>query len=146
MTPQQFIKKHNLYLVSRQRDERPDGDTWPPGSRHYFVTLCIPHHKPQLNTWYSMGSALKGEPNIPDVLESLVLDARCGTESFRNFCDDLGYDEDSRKAYATWGAARCTWRMLRRLLGSDGYTELCSVDFDASHTRSLEHDPGYGLL
>ena len=35
--------------------------------------------------------------NIDDVLYSLILDAQSGTESFEDFCDNFGYNEDSIK-------------------------------------------------
>ena len=35
--------------------------------------------------------------NIDDVLYSLILDAQSGTESFEDFCDNFGYNEDSVK-------------------------------------------------
>lgn len=38
------------------------------------------------------------KPNIDDVLYSLVID--CTEESFEDWCMDLGYDPDSRKAYS----------------------------------------------
>lgn len=36
--------------------------------------------------------------NIDDVLYSLVLDSQLSSEDFEDFCANLGYDEDSRKA------------------------------------------------
>ena len=36
--------------------------------------------------------------NIDDVLYSLILDSQAGTESFYDFCDNYGYDNDSMKA------------------------------------------------
>ncbi len=41
-------------------------------------------------------------PSIDDVLYSLVLDVSYGLETFRDFCDNLGYDEDSRKALKSY--------------------------------------------
>ena len=35
--------------------------------------------------------------NIDDVLYCLILDAQSGTESFEDFCDNFGYNEDSVK-------------------------------------------------
>lgn len=35
--------------------------------------------------------------NIDDVLYSLILDAQSGAESFEDFCDNFGYNEDSIK-------------------------------------------------
>ena len=35
--------------------------------------------------------------NIDDVLHSLILDSQCGSETFSDFCDNFGYDNDSIK-------------------------------------------------
>ena len=39
------------------------------------------------------------KPGIKDVLSALLLDSDCGDQTFNNFCDDLGYSIDSRKAF-----------------------------------------------
>lgn len=72
----------------------------------------------------AIGAAVAGgvEPNEPtarDVLESLQLDARAGAGSFEDFCSDLGYDSDSRKAEKIWEACRDTRDRLREFFGAD---------------------------
>lgn len=46
----------------------------------------------------SYGPTLVHAPIIDDVLYSLVLDSSLASETFSDFCGNLGYDEDSRKA------------------------------------------------
>lgn len=41
---------------------------------------------------------LVNAPTIDDVLYALTIDAQLGVNTFSDFCDDLGYDEGSRKA------------------------------------------------
>ncbi len=36
------------------------------------------------------------------VIHSLLFDSQAGQETFSNFCSNCGYEEDSRKALATW--------------------------------------------
>jgi hypothetical protein len=63
------------------------------------------------------------DPTLEDVMYSLLMDASVGRNamSFGEFCDDFGYDEDSRKAYNIFTACQEQYTKLRRL----------GVDFDA---------------
>lgn len=61
-------------------------------------------------------------PRVPtrdEVLGSLASDCSLGEQTFRDFCGDLGYDTDSRKALATWEACNNMVDDLRRLFGGD---------------------------
>lgn len=73
--------------------------------------------------------ATPSTPTARDVLESLALDARCGDQSFHDFCMDLGYDEDSRKAYATYEACRDLMYELRRVFGGR-YDDFLGTEWD----------------
>jgi hypothetical protein len=54
-------------------------------------------------------------PDEAGVLHSLVMDAQADDMSFSNWCDDYGYDTDSRKALATYEACCECAKKLRRL-------------------------------
>jgi len=61
------------------------------------------------------------KPSAPEpasVLHSLLLDSAACDQSFSNWCADLGYDEDSRKAYATYEACQKNADKLARVLDS----------------------------
>lgn len=69
----------------------------------------------------------KKKPNPPhaaDVLYSLLLDASADNQSFADWCADFGYDEDSRKALATYLACQENARMLRRIFNREELTRL----------------------
>jgi len=70
-----------------------------------------------ITTPFFMGSAHCSEPTAADVLSSLVLDTQCGEESFEDFCADLGYDPDSRKAERIWAQCHKIAPKVRRFLG-----------------------------
>jgi hypothetical protein len=72
---------------------------------------------------YTMGSAYAGKlPQPMDVLHSLVMDAglvRHG-QTFEEFCSEVGYDTDSRKAEASYNECKEEWDLLVSL----------AIDFD----------------
>src|SRR5690606_33602845 len=41
-------------------------------------------------------------PHAADVLHSLILDSAAADQTFESWCDEFGYDSDSRKAEATY--------------------------------------------
>lgn len=53
------------------------------------------------------------EPQELDVLDCLYSDMQCGNEIFEDFCDNLGYDTDSRSALETYLACQSTSHKLR---------------------------------
>jgi hypothetical protein len=81
-------------------------------------TLTVPFY---------MGSAHTEEPSAADVLMCLASDARCGEDSFEDFCSDLGYDQDSRKAEKTWRACKAIAPRLRRFLG-DSFDRVANAE------------------
>lgn len=55
-------------------------------------------------------------PSAEDVLRCLVEDTRAARMTFDEWCDTLGYDNDSRKAEAAYRACQATHDKLRRLM------------------------------
>ncbi len=45
-----------------------------------------------------MGFNKRKAPSEKNIIECLYMDAECSQDSFQDFCDNLGYDFDSRKA------------------------------------------------
>lgn len=111
----ELLTKHNVTLESQRMNHREGAEDWPRGSSHWRCCLkrTMPDGKrKQFTCDYSMGSAHKGKPNVADVVSSLLLDARAGDESFADFCANFGYDEDSRKAEATWRQCRTVYHKI----------------------------------
>lgn len=55
-------------------------------------------------------------PCAAGVLHSLILDSSACEQSFESWCNDLGYDSDSRKAYATYEACQKNADKLARVI------------------------------
>jgi hypothetical protein len=64
----------------------------------------------------SIRSVLVHAPIIDDVLFSLAMDASFALETFRDFCENLGYDEDSRKALNSYVECQGAADKIHRLL------------------------------
>jgi len=54
----------------------------------------------QFNTALNLAHSL-AKPDLAGVLHSLLCDMDAGEGTFKDFCDNYGYDTDSRKAYKT---------------------------------------------
>ena len=68
----------------------------------------------------------KYKPSVADVLDSLASDAGCAenVRCFEDFADELGYDQDSRKAEAIYHACQKIAADLSKMLGETNYREL----------------------
>ena len=64
------------------------------------------------------------------MLGSLASECRSGDKIFEDFCDDYGYDSDSRKAHAVWEASQRVHYELRNLFGYGRYQEFLNTDWD----------------
>jgi len=103
--------------VGRTKLRYAQMDDWQRHSHSYRVRLT---YKRRIYSFdYFMGLALAHEPAAYDTLESLLSEAQCGDNSFEEFCAELGYDTDSRKAEATYKACHKTRQALQRFLGDD---------------------------
>lgn len=110
------------------------------GDKSPSVWRCIMERSTQGRTVrivvpeYSMGAAYRTKPIAPDatgVLWSLVSDAECvrGDVSFEEFCLNLGYDTDSRKAEKAYLACRRELDELRRF----------GIDFEAAEAAFSDY-------
>lgn len=63
-------------------------------------------------------------PHIADLLHSLILDSDASTQSFASWCDELGYDSDSRKALATYEACQRNTDKLHRIFDANDIAAL----------------------
>lgn len=87
--------------------QKEDGRTWE--CNKWTVVVSSTDSDRRARFTYYTGIAHKGlvdEGQMKDALLCFVTDARCGQLSFRDFCGELGYDQDSRKAYKTWEACK----------------------------------------
>jgi hypothetical protein len=135
-TIKQFIKENNLTMKSEYADinpNMPDSNNM----NHSKVTikrkfklngnhLDTRYGFKQMTLYFSQGYGIQGEPTLESVLNCLISDSTCG-ETFEEFCDNLGYDNDSRKAEKTFNTILKQTSKLKKLLGNN-FNNLASCE------------------
>lgn len=83
-------------------DYQRDADGWEHNA--YRITLRRKAEGRTIRTPWRAGLGITGAPTVAEVLDSLVSDAATFEQSagFEDFAADMGYDSDSRKAFAIW--------------------------------------------
>ena len=95
--------------------EVPEG--WTPGTHPYKCRMRFQGRA--ITVPFYCGPAITREPSAADVLYCLCSDTRAGEQDFGEFCSELGYDQDSRKAERIWKACVRTAPKVRRFLGDN---------------------------
>lgn len=123
-----FISKHRIRFDYTYGEPRGDDSEWDRSAYHFKVTIKCGRR--QLTVPYHMGSGTNGNPELRDVLDCLASDASGidNADSFEDWCDEYGYDPDSRKAESTYKACQTEATQLERLLGRDLLNELHECD------------------
>jgi hypothetical protein len=126
MTLRRFIELHRLRMDVEWADSNPsmsDND-WSQSANHYLCKLRCERRR--MTVHFSQGPALTKEPALAEVLDCLSSDAVSveNSRSFEDWCAELGYDTDSRKAERTFEACKRQSSQLRRLLGDEAYSIL----------------------
>jgi hypothetical protein len=104
-------------------------DDWQQNAKGYRCTLRYRGRRYTFDYWLGQGFSRTDGPTADLCLRDLLSDANAGDNDFHEFCSALGYDEDSRKAEATWRACQNINKNMRRLLGSD-YDAFLMDDWD----------------
>ena len=135
-TIKQFIKENNLTMKSEYADSNPNMKD-SNNMNHSKVTikkkfklngnhLDTRYGFKQMTLYYSQGYGIQGEPTLESVLNCLISDSTCG-ETFQEFCDNLGYDNDSRKAEKTFNTILKQTSKLKKLLDNN-FNDLASCE------------------
>jgi hypothetical protein len=119
VTVSEYVKNEGIISTARLvgRETFPNDVT---KADHWKVTFSkircgVPK---RLTVDYYMGIGHEGEaPKTEDVLDSLAMDAQAYWLDFDGFCDEFGYDKDSRKAEKIYNACRHNSARLERFCG-----------------------------
>lgn len=128
---EQFIKYNRISMTAERTDSNPnmdsrDMDHWKVILKRRAVGLRgTPIVAATMTTYFSMGYGHNGkEPKADEVLDCLASDASGADEGFGEFCDNFGYDQDSRKAEKIYKACRHNSERLKKFLGDDAFQTL----------------------
>lgn len=113
------VRRDGIRLTATHLGRHVDADGW----RHdqWRCTLSSAYWDGRFTTTYRMGVGHDGKkPKAEEVLDALVSDASLveNAEGFDDFCRDLGYDIDSRKAEQSYIACTTQTENLKNWLGA----------------------------
>lgn len=111
-----FIAAHGIKMTSRQVDRNPnmeDSGTMD----HWRCTITCAGRRMVLT--FSQGSGHHGNaPDLADILNCCASDSSALDETFDDWCSNLGYSTDSRKAHRIFRACVNQTTRLQKLLGT----------------------------
>lgn len=133
-----FLTKHGIKFRATLSDTKPapwhdEGASH--GGHHYRVTLSKSHYdgvafpkRLAFDFWGSIAdqSADKREITAYDVLACISGDVHCA-ETFKDFCADFGYEEDSIKALQTFRRCSAFSKRLRAFFTEKEIEELSEI-------------------
>lgn len=124
MTYAEFIDTYKLGLSAERTDSNPNM-TESRDMDHWKCVLKCGRRK--MTLVFSMGYGHNGaEPKLADVLDCLASDSATidNADDFEQWCSELGYDPDSRKAERTYKVCAKQSEKFMRLLGDAAYQQL----------------------
>jgi len=95
----------------------------PQNWNNHRVTVTTENGKCSFEFWASIAHPkIQSESDIIGALSCFVSDAMSSKDSFEDFCSELGYDSDSRKAYKIFKACERSYVKFERIIGDvDAY-------------------------
>ncbi len=100
-----------------------DTDDWRDSAVEWRVVLQMGGRMLEVPFWTGVG--ITDTPTAADILNCLADDAHSATDSFDDWCANMGYDTDSRKALETYTECQRIGGKLRTFLGNhDAYETL----------------------
>lgn len=106
---------HNGKRITMRCDQFGVSDRAPEWAKQEWrVTL---RHNGRRMTFPYYGGGAVSDPTCDDVIESLTMDASALSVDFAEWCDEFGYDVDSRQARMTYAACRSLGKRFIRMLG-----------------------------
>ena len=115
-TLKQLAKKVRLSFDWGAKLDYDKQDKWQREANGYHCTLRYKGRQYSFDFWQGQGIA--SDPTAEGVLECLLSDSTV-SDDFADFCNEFGYDSDSRKAEKTHKACLKVGENTRRLLGDD---------------------------
>ena len=124
-TIDQFIREHRaLHIAVSTATRTTDDSDW----EHDAYRVKLTYQGRQMTLNYRKGVGHQGNPpQLDEILDSIRSEDPC-EETFEDWAPSLGYDTDSRKAYATYQACVKQAKQAKALLGADSYAVLLDCE------------------
>jgi len=117
-----LMRENGISVEITEVSERPAGffdDV--PGARHFSFAVLDRDDKTVYSGHYSQGPGIHHEPTAASVFASVLMD--CTDEPFEDWCDELGFDNDSIKAHRIWEACRKSHQRIQPLVGASDFED-----------------------
>ena len=123
----QLITEHGLTMDTEWAASNPHMADMPRGSSHWLCTVGNAQGE-TMEIRYSMGPALTGEPELPQILDTLASDISSVRDSpdWLDWAEEFGYEgvESLRSARSAHQAITQQGEDLERLIGHDALETL----------------------
>ena len=120
-----------IYKGDKKADWEGTTQNW----NNHRVTVTTDNGKCSFEFWASIAKPkIESESDLLGALSCFVSDAMSGKDSFEDFCSELGYDSDSRKAYKIFKACERSYVKFERIIG-----DVDPYDF-ANEVNELENN------
>lgn len=117
-----FAQKHGikLYVLAKAYDYYFPDDK---DERWIYKMQLVRNGK---SYTFTFGQSISAGDTIPGYYDVFAAMTKYDPGTFEDFCSEYGYDEDSRRAYATWEAVCKEYEAMERLFG-DVMDELAEI-------------------
>lgn len=116
-----ILESIGVSLHCEQTGERPDG-LMPESQTHFKCKVSRGNVNKKF--YFSCGKNLATGPGLTDLMSCLFLDASFAEYDFDDFCSNLGYDVDSRKAEKIYKWTIKNTKKLRKLFNDSELSDL----------------------
>jgi hypothetical protein len=124
VTIAQFVKDHRITMTAERTDRNPNMEDSAAMDHWKCVLRCSGH---SMTVPFSMGYGHNGkEPKAEMVLDAIASDSASvdNCRGFEDWCNDFGYEMDSRKAERIFKTCEHQAKRLRSFLGDGLYKQL----------------------
>lgn len=112
-----LAKRVRLQFTFGAAMPRDKQEEWQQKANGYRCTLIYKGRRYTFDFW--QGPAITEDPTAVGCLDCLLSDCTAVDGSFQDFCGEMGYDSDSRKAERVYKACQNVRKQMERLLGAD---------------------------
>ena len=114
-----LIDNIKLSLIRTDYTEEDYKDEWKKTANKYKARII--YNKKSMTISFYTGNGWKKDPELEDILGSILQDITYLDYGFEDFASELGYDPDSRKAEKIYKEVQKQAKKINRLLaGQDG--------------------------